>query len=119
MPRKSEDKKAKRKGKAVGKAIVSYDGFCFVYHLSMFLLKKMYAVFAGRQKGIFDTWEECKKYVHGFKGARYKKFRNLPAAKYFARHGHERRSRKITSFFKRDELKCNTNMNKTLMDNCT
>lgn len=36
--------------------------------------KKFYAVKKGKQTGIFDTWEECKRMVHGFPGAVYKSF---------------------------------------------
>jgi len=33
-----------------------------------------YAVSAGRSTGIFHSWNECKKQVNGFSGARFKKF---------------------------------------------
>lgn len=33
-----------------------------------------YAVKVGRTPGIYTTWKECEEQVHGFKGARYKKF---------------------------------------------
>src|SRR5690606_3532591 len=36
--------------------------------------KKFYVVWSGKQTGIFETWEECKKQVIGVKGARYKSF---------------------------------------------
>lgn len=36
--------------------------------------KKFYAVKKGVQTGLFDTWEECKRMVHGFPGAVYKSF---------------------------------------------
>jgi ribonuclease HI len=36
--------------------------------------KKIYAVRKGRQTGLFETWEECKRMVHGFPGAVYKSF---------------------------------------------
>lgn len=35
--------------------------------------KKYYAVKKGAQTGIFETWEECRRMVHGFAGAVYKK----------------------------------------------
>ncbi len=35
---------------------------------------KVYAVRKGREIGIFDTWESCKRSVDGFKGAEYKSF---------------------------------------------
>ena len=37
---------------------------------------KYYAVKNGRKTGIFTSWEETLKYVHGFKGAVYKSFAN-------------------------------------------
>lgn len=36
--------------------------------------KKYYAVKNGRNIGVFDNWEDCKKSVHGFNGAIYKAF---------------------------------------------
>lgn len=36
--------------------------------------KKLYAVKIGRETGIFYDWEECKKQVEGFSGAKYKSF---------------------------------------------
>lgn len=42
--------------------------------------KKFYAVQQGRKKGIFDTWDECKEQVNGFKNAKYKSFRTLEEA---------------------------------------
>ena len=35
---------------------------------------KFYAVRKGRETGIFDSWQQCKESVHGFKGAVYKSF---------------------------------------------
>ncbi|MGK7944173.1 MAG: viroplasmin family protein [Microcystaceae cyanobacterium] len=37
--------------------------------------KKYYVVWNGRKTGIFTNWEDCKKQVDGFKGARYKSFK--------------------------------------------
>ena len=37
-------------------------------------MAKYYAVKEGRQKGIFSSWDECKKQVMGYKGAVYKSF---------------------------------------------
>lgn len=37
-------------------------------------MAKFYAVRNGRQIGIYDTWEECRKMVDGFSGAEYKSF---------------------------------------------
>lgn len=38
------------------------------------MANKYYAVKDGREKGIFTSWEECKKQVMGYKGAVYKSF---------------------------------------------
>lgn len=35
---------------------------------------KYYAVKNGKVPGIYNTWDECKENIHGFKGAIYKKF---------------------------------------------
>lgn len=37
-------------------------------------MKKYYAVKEGNKRGIFETWEECKSSVNGYKGALYKSF---------------------------------------------
>lgn len=42
--------------------------------------KKVYAVRAGRSCGIFTTWDECKKQVDGYAGARYKGFTDIAEA---------------------------------------
>lgn len=43
--------------------------------------KKVYAVRNGKNTGVFNTWDECKKQVNGFKGAEYKSFKTLEEAK--------------------------------------
>jgi len=43
-------------------------------------MSKSYVVFVGKKTGIFDTWEECKEYVNGFKGAIYKSFKTIEEA---------------------------------------
>lgn len=35
---------------------------------------KYYAVAIGKKPGIYTTWEECSRYVTGYKGARFKSF---------------------------------------------
>lgn len=42
-----------------------------------------YAVARGRQPGIYHTWDECRKQVNRFSGARYKKFGTLAEAREF------------------------------------
>ena len=46
---------------------------------------QFYAVAKGRKYGIFMSWEDCRKQVHGFKGARYKKFKTRTEALMFLR----------------------------------
>jgi ribonuclease HI len=42
--------------------------------------KKYYVVWNGRKRGIFTNWEDCKRQVDGFKGARYKSFKTREEA---------------------------------------
>ena len=42
---------------------------------------KYYVVWEGHQKGIFDTWDKCKKQVDGYTAAKYKSFETLDEAK--------------------------------------
>lgn len=42
---------------------------------------KFYAVKVGRQPGIYNTWDECKKQIDGYSGSKYKSFTNLDDAK--------------------------------------
>lgn len=53
--------------------------------------KKMsyYAVKKGRNPGIYDSWEECKAQVHGFKGAVFKKFKSKKKALAYIKEGNE------------------------------
>lgn len=37
----------------------------------------LYAVRKGKKLGVFETWDECKQYVIGYKGAEYKKVRTI------------------------------------------
>ena len=43
--------------------------------------KKYYVVWEGKETGIFESWEECKKNIHGVKSAKYKSFKTLKEAK--------------------------------------
>lgn len=45
------------------------------------MIQKYYAVRKGKKTGIFNTWNEAKAQVHGFKGAEYKSFTSLDEAK--------------------------------------
>lgn len=42
--------------------------------------KKFYVVWNGRRKGVFSSWNVCKKQVEGFENAQYKSFANLDEA---------------------------------------
>lgn len=42
--------------------------------------RKYYVVWKGRQTGLFESWEACKKAVDGFEGAKYKSFENRDIA---------------------------------------
>ncbi len=39
-----------------------------------------YVVWEGRERGIFDSWDKCRKSVEGLAGAKYKGFASLPEA---------------------------------------
>ena len=45
--------------------------------------KKIYAVRKGHKTGLFYTWDECKKAVHGYSGAEYKGFLTKEEAEAF------------------------------------
>lgn len=42
--------------------------------------KKWYIVWSGREPGVYETWDECKRQVIGQKGARYKSFKGISRA---------------------------------------
>ena len=43
--------------------------------------KKHYVVWFGNPAGIFDSWKECKRSIHGVTGAQYKSFETFDEAK--------------------------------------
>ena len=45
------------------------------------MAKKYYAVRVGKVPGIYQTWDDCKKNVHGFPAAEYKSFTSMEEAK--------------------------------------
>ncbi|MDD6564007.1 MAG: ribonuclease H family protein [Clostridiales bacterium] len=47
------------------------------------MAKKFYAVRCGQVPGIYTSWDECRKNVHGFGGAEYKSFSTLSEAESF------------------------------------
>ena len=53
-----------------------------------------YAVYKGQNPGIYNSWEECKKEVNGYKGAIYKKFSNMKEAENYMENGPEKKKNK-------------------------
>lgn len=51
--------------------------------------KKYYVVWNGRQRGIFDSWEECARQVIGYPAAKYKAFKTRAAAEQAFLQGHD------------------------------
>lgn len=43
--------------------------------------KKFYVVWKGRESGVFNSWEDCRRQVEGFTGALYKGFESEAAAR--------------------------------------
>jgi ribonuclease HI len=44
--------------------------------------QKYYVVWKGHQPGIYETWEECRKQIHGYAGAEYKSFETIQFAEH-------------------------------------
>ena len=42
--------------------------------------KKYYVIWEGRQTGIFESWDECQKYIKGYAGAKYKSYKSKKEA---------------------------------------
>lgn len=42
--------------------------------------KKFYAVYIGRKTGVFDNWDECKKQIFQYSGAKYRSFKDKEEA---------------------------------------
>src|SRR5690349_9689882 len=42
---------------------------------------KYYVVWSGAKPGVYSSWNECQKQIHGYPNAKYKGFKTLPAAK--------------------------------------
>lgn len=51
------------------------------------MAKKYYAVHQGKTPGVYSTWDECKKQVDGYSGAKYKSFKTKEEAENFAKFG--------------------------------
>jgi len=54
---------------------------------------KYYAVRKGLNVGIYETWEECKKQVNGYKGAIYKSFPTRNEAENFLKEGTKKKEK--------------------------
>ena len=50
-------------------------------------MKYYYSIHKGKKIGVYETWDECKKYIENYPGARFKKFKKLNDAIYFSKHG--------------------------------
>ena len=42
-----------------------------------------YAIRKGVQTGVFESWDVCKSYIHGFRGAEFKKFKTKQEALHY------------------------------------
>ena len=45
--------------------------------------KQYYVVIKGRTPGIYQTWEDCEKQVKGYKGSKFKGFKNIEEAQQY------------------------------------
>lgn len=45
-------------------------------------MKKYYVVWEGHESGIYDNWEDCRRLIEGYPGARYKSFPSREAAEH-------------------------------------
>jgi ribonuclease HI len=52
--------------------------------------QKYYAVFKGKENGVYFSWDRCKEQITGFSSPIYKAFDSSDDAKYFAEHGSEK-----------------------------
>jgi ribonuclease HI len=69
--------------------------------------KKIYVVWQGKKKGVFEDWSKCKDSIHGFKGANYKAFKSLESAQKAFSEGPDKYWGQETEFesnLKKDEL---------------
>lgn len=64
---------------------------------------KFYAVKDGRIPGVYKNWDDCKKQVDGYKGAKYKSFPNEEEAKNYLL-GIEETQKEISHHMQEDEV---------------
>jgi len=73
--------------------------------------QKYYVVWTGRKKGVFSSWEDCKKQIDGFEGAQYKAFTDKTEAQlaynknYFAYKGKNTKKPTLTESEKKKYVK--------------
>lgn len=65
---------------------------------------KYYAVRKGKMPGIYNTWDECRKEVTGFKGAEYKKFNSYEEALNFMKNTNESNRRIADKTLEENEM---------------
>lgn len=46
------------------------------------MAKKYYVIWSGKKTGVFNSWDEVKRYISGFPGAKYKSFLTLSEAEF-------------------------------------
>lgn len=66
--------------------------------------KKYYSVYSGRETGIFQSWDEVKPLVEGFKGARFKSFSNIEDAQYYSMYGDAAKKNPLGSLNGRNDI---------------
>lgn len=73
--------------------------------------KSYYAVYRGRKTGVFRSWEECSKYVIGFKGSVFKSFETSQEAETYLRLGTVQKIASLSETIKknREEIQAKEN----------
>lgn len=67
--------------------------------------KKYYVVWFGNPTGIFGSWEECKRSIHGVAGAQYKSFETFDEAKKaYNKPYSDHRGKKIRKVISQEQL---------------
>lgn len=66
--------------------------------------KKYYVVWVGKDTGIYDTWDACKKQVIGFKGARYKSFLSKEEAESAFKNGPKIKTNSVKKNAKNEQV---------------
>ena len=70
--------------------------------------QKYYVVWKGNKTGIFESWDECKKQLKDFKGAKYKSFTNLKSAQNALKESHKKhlgKNKRFVSELSEEQLK--------------